>query len=43
MIQEKEEKHPMSTHMDTNGVLNSSVNTCFSDKIRLNWINACLI
>jgi len=29
MIQEREDKHPMSTHMDTSGVLNTSVDVVF--------------
>jgi len=31
MIQEKGEKHPMSTLMDTRGVLNTPVDTYFVD------------
>jgi len=43
MIQDRGEKHPLSTRMDTSVILNTSVDACFADKIRLNWIIPCLI
>jgi len=36
MIQEVKEKHHISKHMDTSEILNTSVDTCFANKIVLN-------
>jgi len=43
MIKEVKDKHLKSRRIDTSGVLNTSIDTCVSDKTWLNYIKASLI